>query len=122
MNEEGVCSCCTNTINAGDIWPADRLYTKRKPNHCTTGPTPYEHGQAVGAPIGSALGAMIARHNQIKNYCRFHPGESWHDENYAHGGTCKVAKAKHQTYPTAWCAVNPDAMYSDAGKDMNCKR
>jgi hypothetical protein len=35
---------------------------------------------------------MVARHNQIKNYCKFHPGESWHTVDYSRAGTCKGPK------------------------------
>ena len=58
------------------------------------GASAYEAGRQIGAPIGSALGNAIARHNQIKNYCKFHPGEQWHAEDWSSAGTCKVPKEK----------------------------
>lgn len=63
----------------------------------TTGPSAYEQGQAAGqagAKVGGFIGLMIAQHNQVKNYCKFHPGESWHNENYTRAGICKVPKQK----------------------------
>ncbi len=60
---------------------------------------------------------MIARHNQIKNYCKYHPGEQWHTEDWSRAGTCKTSKgemkaqldrAQASQYPVGspeWCAV-----------------
>ena len=61
----------------------------------TTQPSAYQEGQAIGqagANVGGLIGLMIARHNQVKNYCKFHPGESWHSEDYSRAGVCKVPK------------------------------
>lgn len=63
----------------------------------TTQPSAYQEGQAAGqagANLGGAIGLMIARHNQVKNYCKFHPGESWHSEDYSRAGVCKLPKQK----------------------------
>lgn len=63
----------------------------------TTQPSAYQEGQAMGqagANVGGLIGLMIARHNQVKNYCKFHPGESWHTEDYSRAGVCKVPKKR----------------------------
>jgi hypothetical protein len=46
----------------------------------------YQTGQALGAD----LGGVVAGHNQVKNYCKFHPGEAWHIAGYTRAGTCKA--------------------------------
>jgi hypothetical protein len=58
------------------------------------GASAYEAGRQIGAPIGSAIGNAIARHNQVKNYCKFHPGEDWHSADWSRAGTCKAPKEK----------------------------
>jgi len=69
----------------------------------------YQTGQALGA----GLGTMIARHNQIRNYCKFHPGESWHTADYTHAGTCKAAKVKGlsqaPSVPVSFSRFGPDS-------------
>jgi phosphate-selective porin len=51
-------------------------------------------GQEIGTALGGAIGRSWAQHQQVKNYCKFHPGEAWHDENYSRAGVCKVPKQK----------------------------
>jgi hypothetical protein len=53
-----------------------------------------EASRRAGEQVGTAIGTAIARHNQIKNYCKFHPGEEWHSEDWARAGTCKVPNEK----------------------------
>jgi hypothetical protein len=48
----------------------------------------------MGSALGNAIGQAMAIHGQIKNYCKFHPGESWHTADYSRAGTCKVPKQK----------------------------
>jgi hypothetical protein len=48
---------------------------------CTTGPTPYQQGQAIGAPIGQALGnRMYAHraHTAAKKFCSSRPGATFY--------------------------------------------
>jgi hypothetical protein len=74
-------------------------------------------GQQIGTALGGAIGRSWAQHQQVKNYCKFHPGEAWHDENYSRAGVCKATKQKNQPYPAAWCAEHPESMY---GNDQLC--
>jgi hypothetical protein len=82
-----------------------------------------EASRRAGEQMGSALGVMIARHNQVKNYCKFHPGEQWHSDDWSRSGTCKVPKEKTAYVkqvsarftpdsPEAreWCSHQPHAM------------
>jgi hypothetical protein len=76
-----------------------------------------EASRHAGEQIGSALGLMMARHDQIKNYCKYHPGEQWHTDDWSRAGTCKISKAEKQAqlnramssqYPVGspkWCAL-----------------
>jgi hypothetical protein len=62
--------------------------------------------------VGTAIGSAIYRHNQIKNYCKFHPGEEWHSGDWRYSGTCKVAKLSKSAQKSAqfaygspeWCS------------------
>jgi hypothetical protein len=48
---------------------------------CTTSPTPYEQGQAIGAPIGAALGNGIYVHRvhaAAKKFCASQPGATYY--------------------------------------------
>jgi hypothetical protein len=85
-----------------------------------------EASRRAGEQMGAAIGVMIARHNQVKNYCKFHPGEQWHSDDWARAGTCKVpnektAKVKQVSASSAhftpdspeareWCSHQPHAM------------
>jgi hypothetical protein len=85
-----------------------------------------EASRRAGEQMGSALGVMIARHNQVKNYCKFHPGEQWHSDDWSRAGTCKVpqektAKVKQVSASSAhfipdspeareWCSHQPHGM------------
>ncbi len=63
--------------------------------NCTsTQDNSYENGRAVGAGVGALIFGSIAKHKQVSNYCKFHPGESWHTQDYSRAGTCKPAKVK----------------------------
>jgi hypothetical protein len=68
--------------------------TGNQTNCTSTTENSYNNGYQTGQALGNGIGALIARHNQVKNYCKFHPGESWHTEDYSRAGVCKVPKPK----------------------------
>lgn len=120
----GLCSTCllaqTTNTNCTTIGAQTNCSSSTQPDNSESQREAYQTGQALGA----GLGAIIARHNQIKNYCKFHPGESWHTEDYSRSGTCRVAKPpKDSKSVTAgayftprspeaqeWCAHQPAGM------------
>jgi len=111
----------TTNTNCTTIGNQTNCTSTSQPDNSESQRQAYQTGQALGAGLGS----MVARHNQVKNYCKFHPGEPWHTADYSRAGTCKAPKESrsqsvsalvgaHFVYDSAeardWCLHEPRGM------------